>query len=187
MQKTEIRSLYKQKRKELTNKQIQTLTLQITKHVLDNFSFKNKSISIFLPILKQNEINTYLLIEELMKEKAIISIPKADFNTNKLEHYKYESQIQIELNHLEIPEPINGSYTNPIEFDFVFIPLLAIDEKGQRVGYGKGFYDRFLKNCSENCIFIGLHLFDEIEFIEDLNENDVCLHYCITPKRIIKF
>ena len=69
----------------------------------------------------------------------------------------------------------------------MFVPLLAIDTKGNRVGYGKGYYDRFLKQCKKDCLFIGLQLFDEIIQIDDINQFDIALHYCITPTQIIQF
>jgi 5-formyltetrahydrofolate cyclo-ligase len=91
------------------------------------------------------------------------------------------------VNEIGIPEPNHGKIIKTEQFDYVFVPLLAFDNSGQRVGYGKGFYDRFLKKCSAHCQFVGLSLFDESVEISDVNRNDVKLDYCITPNKIIRF
>lgn len=71
-----------------------------------------------------------------------------------------------------------------IKNEVVFIPLLAYDKNGNRIGYGKGFYDRFLDKCSTETIKIGLSFFDQEQHIIDVSENDVKLNYCVTPKKI---
>jgi 5-formyltetrahydrofolate cyclo-ligase len=59
----------------------------------------------------------------------------------------------------------------------VFVPLLAFDKKGNRVGYGKGFYDAFLSKCKPETIKIGLSFFEAEETIDDVFENDFCDAY----------
>jgi 5-formyltetrahydrofolate cyclo-ligase len=55
------------------------------------------------------------------------------------------------------------------------------------VGYGKGYYDRYLKRCAQDVVKIGFSYFDAIDAIEDINEFDVPLNYCITPMRVYEF
>jgi len=69
----------------------------------------------------------------------------------------------------------------------VIVPLLAIDKRGHRVGYGKGYYDKLLSQCKPTCMKVGVTLFEPIEEIEDVNEMDVPLDYCLTPASYIKF
>ncbi|RYZ27704.1 MAG: 5-formyltetrahydrofolate cyclo-ligase, partial [Chitinophagaceae bacterium] len=76
---------------------------------------------------------------------------------------------------------------DPKEIDLVVVPLLTFDKKGYRVGYGKGFYDRFLHQCKKDCIKIGLSYFDPIEAVDDANEFDVTLDFCITPQKAYVF
>ena len=75
----------------------------------------------------------------------------------------------------------------PAEIDLVIVPLLCFDKKGNRVGYGKGYYDRFLKQCRKDCIKIGFSYFDPIDQVEDINKFDVKLDYGITPDAIYQF
>ena len=117
------------------------------------------------------------------KDKEII-ISKSDFNTREMTHYLLTDNTKIKKNQYNIPEPIDGLEVPTHKIDVVFVPLLAFDKKGHRVGYGKGFYDKFLTDCKPKTIKIGLSFFEPEEKIEDVFENDVKLDYCITPKSI---
>ena len=88
---------------------------------------------------------------------------------------------------LNIFEPDSNDIIIPGEIDLVFVPLLAFDTNGFRVGYGKGFYDRWLAECKSSCIKVGFGYFEPIESIDDRNEFDVPLNFCITPYRIYEF
>jgi len=125
------------------------------------------------------------LIDLINDKNKIIIIPK--INGFNLKHYIYENNLSIKKNHLGIPEPSNGNYAKINLIEVVFVPLIVVDKFGNRVGYGKGYYDRFLKKCDKKIIKVGLSFFDVIEKIVDITDNDIKLNYCITPKKIIKF
>jgi len=67
------------------------------------------------------------------------------------------------------------------------VPLLAVDKKGYRVGYGKGFYDKFLPSCKKECLKIGFSYFEPVDEITDKDQFDVPLELCITPHNIYVF
>jgi 5-formyltetrahydrofolate cyclo-ligase len=69
----------------------------------------------------------------------------------------------------------------------VFIPLLAFDKSGHRVGYGAGYYDRFLSKCKPDCLKVGLSFFEPVDEISDADEFDVKLNHCVTPSKIWTF
>ena len=102
-------------------------------------------------------------------------------------HYLLTDNTKFQKNAYNIPEPVDGLEVPVIKMDVVFVPLLAFDVKGNRVGYGKGFYDKFLSECKPETIKIGLSFFDAEEIIEDASEKDIQLDYCVTPNRIYKF
>jgi 5-formyltetrahydrofolate cyclo-ligase len=102
-------------------------------------------------------------------------------------HYLLTDSTTIKKNTWNIPEPINGIPIVTKQIDVVFVPLLAFDDSGHRVGYGKGFYDKFLANCKPEVIKIGLSFFKSIEKIVDVFENDIKLDYCVTPDKIYRF
>ena len=181
MKKEEIRTIYLKKRKELLSKELISLSLAISKRIFNEFDLTDKTISLFLPI------DTYLILEKAYQKRNKIAMPKTNFSSNELIHILFNSFDQIETSAFGIPEPNAGEIIQPENFDIVFVPLLAIDKQGNRVGYGKGFYDRFLQKCSPDCLFIGLHLFEQMEEIDDITDTDIRLHFCITPTKLIKF
>lgn len=163
---------------------------KLNKKLLEQFQALDfsdiKTIHIFLPIVEKKEPDTFLLIEWLAENHAQIKIivPKADFETALMTNHEYLGVNDLQKNLYNILEPQKGSIHNG-EVDMVLIPLLAFDKMGYRVGYGKGFYDRFLENI--NAQKIGLSLSPAIDSIDDVNEHDIKLDFCITPTETIKF
>lgn len=145
-----------------------------------------KTLHIFLPITAKKEPNTFLLIEWLTEnhQQIKIIVPKADFETALMTNHEYLGTHDLQRNIYDILEPQKGTIYNG-EIDLVLIPLLAFDKNGYRVGYGKGFYDRFLEKI--NAQKIGLSLLPAIDKIDDVNEYDIRLDFCITPTDKIKF
>jgi 5-formyltetrahydrofolate cyclo-ligase len=183
MKKEDARKLILKKRMNFSETERLDLSRQIIDKVKANFDLKNKNLSVFLPIERFVEIETSPLLEI---EDARIGLPIVQ-PEGEMKHILFESQEQIEISDWGIPEPTHGQEVEADFFDFVFVPLLAFDKNGYRVGYGKGFYDRFLAKCKTDCVFIGLSFFESIESIEDLNEFDAPLNYCISPQRVYKF
>jgi len=163
------------------------ISSQVQALVGDSFSFKDKYISLFLPIDSQHEINTYGLLEEILRQGGHPVVSKANFSDLSMNLVLYESSSQIMLSEHGIPEPTRGTEIHAEQLDIVFVPLLGLNSDGFRVGYGKGFYDRLLKRCKPDCLFIGLHHFDEFIQVDDIHPNDMALHMCITPSRKYDF
>jgi 5-formyltetrahydrofolate cyclo-ligase len=92
-----------------------------------------------------------------------------------------------QTNEWGITEPKQGQSIAPQEIDLVFVPMLVCDQQGNRVGYGKGFYDRFLAQCREDVVKIGFSYFEPVERITDTADFDVPLTYCITPSATYEF
>jgi 5-formyltetrahydrofolate cyclo-ligase len=183
MNKSALRKYYLSKRKALSQTEILAKSQAIVTLFFQHFNLSEvKYLHTFLPIIKHNEINTFLLIEILQDEfpQVQIVVPKSIPETNEMEHFLYNKETLVE-NKWGIPEPISTEPILPTEMSMVIIPLLIFDKVGNRVGYGKGFYDRFLQQCNSDVIKVGLCIEEAIEAIEDVNEFDVKLDYCITP------
>jgi 5-formyltetrahydrofolate cyclo-ligase len=187
MTKQELRTIYKTKRLELSSNALEERSQLICESVFKNFQLEGKQISLFLPIERQKEINTYKILEKGIAIGTNIALPKMDEDERNLKHFQFENHTQLKTNNWGIPEPQFGKLVKNKDLDYVFVPLLTLDSKGHRVGYGKGFYDRFLKKCRPDCIFIGLHLFNDVNEISDLDSHDIPLHFCVTPEKIMRF
>lgn len=187
--KGELRERFKQVRLLLTKEEEDSLNnellLQFQQFNWSKFSY----IHIFLPIKSSREPNTTLLIDWLRKNFPQIQlvVPKSDMGSLTMHHYAWEENLVLELNKWGIEEPKSGKVVLAEQLDIVILPLLAFDRMGNRVGYGKGFYDRFLSVCRPDCLKVGLSLFEPVDLIEDINPMDVPLDYCITPNTIWEF
>ena len=187
MDKEDLRREYKLKRGQLTSSEIKSYSEQIFTLIKSNFRLENKTIHIFLPISKFNEINTAAFIEFLFELKCTVATSITHFNPLGLSHCIIDENIAYETDKLGIPCPIEAVEISENKIDVVIVPLLAFDNKGARVGYGKGLYDGFLAQCNPNCIKIGVSVFEPTPSISGVTKNDVRLDYCATPNNIHTF
>ena len=86
-----------------------------------------------------------------------------------------------------IPEPIEGESAATEDIDVVLIPLIVFDENGHRIGYGKGYYDRFLESCRPDTLKVGLSILPPIKEIPEVEAHDIPMDYCILFKAVMKF
>lgn len=186
MNKQELRKKYKQKRAQLSFDEIEELSIEIANQSLQLPIWEFSNYHLFLTISEKKEINTEYLLHILQGRDKSIIVPKSDFNSGELKHILLQDNTKLEISSYGIPEPVSGIELAPSNIELVFIPLLAFDLYGNRIGYGKGFYDRFLTQCSPNTQFIGLSFFDAEDSIEK-SEHDIPLHFCICPNKVYKF
>lgn len=145
----------------------------------------------FLPIRRQHEIDTWLIINRLWQERPAVQVvvSRTDVATTTLTHYQLQPGTLLTENRWGIPEPDPTSSVRclPGQLDLVLVPLLTFDRQGHRVGYGGGYYDRFLADCRPDCRKVGLSLFEPVPSIHDVAETDVRLDACVTPFRTYVF
>ena len=187
--KKELRLLYSNKRKGINKNKldikITNNTLDLINEIVDNN--KEFKIHIFLPISKKNEINTFFIINKLKLKNIKFYISKSNFETNELTNFELTENTELKENKYGIPEPLNALEYKKNEYNIIIVPLLCSDINGYRVGYGKGFYDRFLSNLKQNYITIGLNYFEPIKKITDTNKYDIRLNYLITSEKIYRY
>lgn len=187
MLKKALRLHYKTLRKQLSENQLEEMSLAVANNVLTLQIWEKTYFHIFLPIEEHNEVNTEFILHLLSGKDKEIVISKSDFETRNMTHFLLTDNTKIKKNEYNIPEPIDGIEVPAKKIEVVFIPLLAYDKLGNRVGYGKGFYDKFLSECQPETIKIGLSFFEPEEQITDVFETDVKLDYCVTPNAVFKF
>jgi 5-formyltetrahydrofolate cyclo-ligase len=185
MTKAELRKIYLAKRIALSDTEYNLLNQQLC----ENF-FASMDLSLiqvlhtFLPIEKTKEPNTWLIIDRIKKEypHINISIPKINNQTSIVDNFYFKGADQLEKNTWGIPEPKQGVPTPTEKIDAVLVPLLAFDKNGNRIGYGRGFYDKFLATCREDCKKIGLSFFSAVDGSVPVAEYDIPVDYAITPQ-----
>ena len=184
MHKSEYRKIYKSKRAALSEKERVDLSIDIANQCLKLPVWELEHFHVFLPIETQKEVDTTPLITVLQAKEKHIYIPKV--KRLELEHFQLTEHTLLLINKWGIPEPVKGKTINTSILNIVFIPLLAFDQNGNRVGYGKGFYDRFLRMCKKDVLKVGLSFFEAEEQI-DTAPHDIDLDYCVTPQRVYVF
>lgn len=187
MNKKDIRKKYKSLRQALCIETIEDFSLAIANNLLRLPIWEKSYFHLFLTIEEQQEVATECVLQILAGKDKEIIVSKSDFTTFEMVHYLLTDNTKFKKNEYNIPEPIEGIEVPDSKIEVVFVPLLAYDKLGNRVGYGKGFYDRFLSKCKPETIKIGLSFFDpEIE-IEDASSMDMKLNYCVTPYQVYAF
>lgn len=185
MNKIEARKKYLDLRKKLDNVQIISKSISISNNLQDLPIWEHNFYHIYLPIKEKNEVDTMPIINILNNKKKKVLIPKSDFNNATMKSFLLNDNTVLKKNNYGITEPINNE-----EFlgriDVIFIPLVAYDLIGNRVGYGKGFYDKFLRNQNNKILRVGLSFFNPEKRIK-IDEHDENLDFCVTPNRIFSF
>jgi len=190
MTKALLRKEFLQKRLSLSEAEYTQLNFQLYQLFFSSIDLSFvKVLHTFLPLQKNKEPDTWIIIDRIRREFPHIrlSLPRVERATEALENIFFEGLHQLEENAWGLAEPKQGVPTPPQQIDMVLVPLLACDTNGQRVGYGKGFYDKFLATCRPDCITVGISLFEPVEPIEDVNAFDVSLQYCLTPATLHHF
>jgi 5-formyltetrahydrofolate cyclo-ligase len=190
MTKSELRTLYRQKRATLSTSDHAELSRRIFEkffHEIDLTAVGK--LHCFISMRHAGEIDTAPIFERLWREHPEIETfaPRIDETTGELASVEYTSTSTLKTNKWNIDEPADEKTIDPATIDLVIVPLLCFDERGHRVGYGKGFYDRFLKKCRPDRNRAGLSFFPPVKLIDDVHLGDVPLDVCITPERAYRW
>ena len=184
--KAALRTEYQKRRDALSEEQIAERSIQISNLSLKLNIWEYSLYHLFMTAKKNREVDTSYLLSVIQGKDKQPIIPKI-VDDNHLDHFLLNDQTLLKINRRGIPEPLGGIKINPKEIDVVFVPLLVFDQQGHRVGYGKGYYDRFLVRCSDSTLKVGLSFFDPVSKIEDIETHDIALDFALTPEGIYAF
>lgn len=189
MLKVEARKIYKEKRSCLSSaeriKLDDLLLIQLQKERLPFITF----LLSYWPMEQNHEPNTHLFTDylEFRNPELIICYPRTNFEDHSMQSVQTDDDTRFRKNKYGLYEPEDGVVVNHGGLDMIFVPLLSFDKNGYRIGYGKGFYDRYLSQCRNDCIKIGFSYFEPIDKIDDTNDFDVPLNLCVTPTTVYAF
>ena len=127
------------------------------------------------------EVDIIKILEKFEKYNYIISLPKIK-KRSQMDFFHWSNKDPLEINKYGIPEPSSNKIKYP---DILLVPLVAYDNYFNRIGYGGGFYDRYIKKIKKRkkIITIGLaYSFQKVKKIS-INEHDIKLDFIITEKQ----
>lgn len=188
MTKKELRNLYREKRNTISSKE----KLKLDDLLLIQFQhlyFEDvRVLFTYWPKADAQEPNTHLFSGYLRHTIPALQIayPVTDLSTCRMNAVLINEETVYHTNIYGLTEPKDGEVISPENIDLIFVPLLVCDTRGHRIGYGKGFYDKYLSQCREDCIKIGFSYFEPVEKIDN-HVFDVPLNYCITPGKVYEF
>jgi 5-formyltetrahydrofolate cyclo-ligase len=189
MLKNEARKIFREKRDALSSAERKKLNdLLLIQFQKVDLPFLHTILS-YLPIEENKEPDTDLITGflEFRNPALNLAYPKINAETRTIQAMLTNADTAFQKGIYNVPEPISDHFILPEAFDLVLVPLLICDSKGFRVGYGKGFYDRYLPHCRSDCIKAGFLYFEPVDEITDTDEFDVPLDLCITPYNIYVF
>ncbi len=187
MNKVELRQQYLAKQKMLSAEDRDSASKRIADLFFSRFDLRSvRVLHCFVAIEKFNEINTRLIFAKLWRDFPEIEtvVPRVDPKLDAIQSLRFTRETELVRNAWGIEEPAHDELVETQNIDIVLVPGLCFDRQGHRVGFGKGYYDRFLKTCRADCVKIGLSHFEPVEKIDDIHDGDVQLDFVITPSGI---
>lgn len=188
--KEELRKDYLARKRSLSREEREAMSSRIFDQFFNYFDLSGiKYLHCFITIEKLGEIDTMHFFRRIWKEfpEIMTVVPKVDKESDELQQLLFTPGTELVRNPWGIHEPADEEFVEADLIDMVLTPGLAFDGSGHRVGYGKGYYDRFFRRCRKNCIKIGLSFFPPVPSISDIHDGDVEMDHLITPERLYTF
>lgn len=185
--KSKLREKYTGLRAGLEDAQVAEKSLEIANNLLKLPIWEYEYYHLFLSIAEKKEVDTEPILHILQGKDKNVVISRSNFETREMINYLLTDTTRIRKNKWNIPEPIDGIEVPADKIEVVFLPLLAFDLQGHRVGYGKGFYDRFLSRCKPEVLKIGVSLFAPETRISGILSSDIPMDFGVTPHQVYNF
>jgi 5-formyltetrahydrofolate cyclo-ligase len=182
MTKSELRKTFLAKQRLLSHIERVEKSSQVAEVFFESFDLiKIKYLHCFIPIEEFNEIDTMPIFQRLWREypHILTVVPRVNFQSGEMESLLFTETTELASNKWSIKEPLHDDVVANDMIDMVLVPGLCFDLNGHRVGYGKGFYDRFLATCKPDCIKVGLSYFPSVNRIDYIASHDEVLDYCV--------
>lgn len=183
--KEELRSHFLKKRNNLSGKEVEERSRHIIKRVLKTGEFQvAETIHSYVSIQKNREVDTFRFLETCLQMNKQVVVPKI-VGEGQLNHFEIDSLDDLRENSWGVPEPVDGKEISVRELDLVIVPMVAGDRNKNRIGYGAGYYDRFLQSCSvpKMGLLFDCQLYDNTLPVENF---DIPLDILITESQRIE-
>ncbi|TXL67979.1 5-formyltetrahydrofolate cyclo-ligase [Cerasibacillus terrae] len=173
LRKKTIQSLY------LLAEEKKNIEIQLYHHLFTSTLWKEATI-IGVTISQNHEWNTKPIIEKAWEEGKTVTVPKCIPKTKQLTFYQLTNLQQLEKSYFDLLEP-NPKKTKEIinkKIDLLIVPGVVFDRNGYRIGFGGGYYDRFLEKFTNTTVSL-LHTTQLLEEIPK-ESHDIPVEYLIT-------
>ncbi|WP_445477755.1 5-formyltetrahydrofolate cyclo-ligase [Lysinibacillus irui] len=185
MDKTTLRNKVKEELSTMSDNTYHSQSLAIVKKVLQE-PYIIEANTIGVTISNKPEVDTFLLIEELWQLGKKVAVPKCHPKTREMSFYVIDSFAQLETVYMHLREPIpeRCEFVDANEMDVILVPGVVFDRYGYRIGYGGGYYDRYVLNYKKGKLLS--MLFDE-QIIDRVptEEHDCPVDIIVTPSKRI--
>lgn len=173
-------------RSSFSKKKIEDLSFRITQNLIKNFNFNDKNVHLYYPINGKNEVNTWLLHEQI-KHSSTLFTSTIVKNTENWDCISFPKTSPFKLTSFNVPVPVEYEFSNWSNIEIIIIPLIVFDNLGNRLGYGKGIYDKILSHLDPKCLKIGISILEISNEKIDNQEHDIPLHFIQTASRLHDF
>lgn len=190
MRKLELRRTYLERRQSLSAERHEQLSRGIADCLFREIDLHSiRTLHCYISLGHFGEVQTSIIFDRIWEDLPAIltTAPQVHETTGEIVSRIYGRDTPTVESPWKIPEPTGSEVIAADDLDLVIVPLICFDAAGHRVGYGKGFYDRYLSKCRPDCIKAGLSFFPPVESIDDVHEGDVKLDVCITPEETYRF
>jgi len=188
MKKEDIRKKILSLRDSLTEEEMESKSELIQENLFNLPEFK-KAKTILFYVSTRNEVKTEQMIKSALKQGKRVVIPLSDMKGRKLilsELKDFDKELETGTFNILEPKKEFFRLVSPEEIDFIIVPGIAFDKDGDRIGYGMGFYDKFLNSLKKRIPTVGLAY--EFQVVDDIpaDDKDVTVDKIVTEKKIIK-
>ncbi len=184
--KTELREKYLRRRQEFSLREVENSSKRIFENFRDRFPVEaGDKVHLFLSTAKFNEVQTGLFREYFREKGVRIFVPK--IVDGAMISVEINDASEMKISKWGIEEPVSNLNAGITDYRYVITPLLYCDPAGNRVGYGKGYYDGFFSEIDSDCQKIGVSFFAPFEYISDIFPHDVALDYLVLTDKILSF
>ncbi len=185
MSKTEIRQSALKARRSLPKQNVHALSEEVKEKVVSLPAFARAKV-VACYVSKDDEVQTMSIIQTALSKGKRVIVPRVDPASADLQFKEIRSLAELSPGHFHIMEPAPHSEELPISSaDLVLVPVIAWDEEGHRVGYGKGYYDRALKS-REGAVAVGLAFESQRFDAVPQGPTDASLDMVVTERRVLK-
>ncbi|MHA8060449.1 5-formyltetrahydrofolate cyclo-ligase [Cytophagaceae bacterium 50C-KIRBA] len=189
MKKLEIRNKHLALRKSWSQEEWQLRNEQLHQLVVSYLDSLPKGTTVlsFQSIVEKREVATQAIHETIVNPpyEFQLAFPRVEGEGKMSAYLVHEKSTWISSAWgIMEPDPATSEKIEPMEIHVVLVPLIGFDLQGHRVGFGKGFYDRFLSQCNPDCLKIGLSLEGPVQQIDDLHALDIPLDVVISSERL---